>query len=169
MMVTIAEAARGITNEIERLAAEIGRRAIAEWIRSTAHGPNAFRDIVTRNASAVLADYLVARIMREGTMGDPATGEDYDALAMANTRISGHGVRETRIHLPCPFCAAPEFMSYLVIDAEAAMTAGATCEACGRSAKTIFTKHDDGGKSFEIVQTGGSDPPAYLPPMRRES
>ena len=99
-------------------------------------------------------------------MSDPATAEDYHAKATANLRYSGHGPGATVFHMPCPFCAEPGFAEWLVIETEQRMQENHTCRACGRSSRAIVTR-DAGSSSFEIVQTGGADPPAYLPKMRR--
>jgi len=99
-------------------------------------------------------------------MSDPATVEEYRERAMENIRYTGHGPGETMAHTPCPFCSAPDFMVFRVIDADAALEAGGTCKQCGRSARAIIRRADC-ATSFEVVQTGGADPPAYLPKMRR--
>lgn len=101
-------------------------------------------------------------------MADPATLEEYNALYQANTKIEGFGM-DVRQVLACPFCCAPGFMTMWVIKhggPDKALADGATCSACGRSVKGIVDRGPNGVK-FEIVQTGGDDPPAYLPPMRR--
>jgi len=98
-------------------------------------------------------------------MADPATREDYDRLAKANQRIEGFGL-DTTMHLPCPFCAAPDFMVYKVLEVQQRLEAGAGCRSCGRSLRAQF-KPDQPGTVFEFVQTGGPDAPDYLPPIRR--
>lgn len=99
---------------------------------------------------------------------DPPNKDEYERLYHANTKIEGFGM-EVRQVLACPFCCAPGFMTLWVIKnggPQAGLAKGATCERCKRGAKGII-KHQGGGVQFEIVQTVGDDPPAYLPPMRR--
>lgn len=102
-------------------------------------------------------------------MSDPQTPEEYIARQQASQHLSGYGA-DTTVHVPCPFCAAPEWLVHRVIDTEAAMSKGATCKKCGRTARAHIATHPGGGKSFEIVQTGGPDPPPWhrkMFPMRR--
>lgn len=98
-------------------------------------------------------------------MTDPATLDEYNNRFYANSRVDGFGA-ETTMHSPCPFCAAPGWVSATAIGTEKAMRTGAVCKECGRGAKVIFT-HEPGSVSIEFVQTGGSSPPDYLPPIKR--
>jgi hypothetical protein len=90
----------------------------------------------------------------------PQSLEQYNIRFHRNARYSGHGL-ETHIHMPCPFCAAPDWLAYPVIASQAALEKGATCAACGRSAKGLF-KREPGHVEYEIVQTGGDDMPEWL-------
>lgn len=98
-------------------------------------------------------------------MSDPATLEDYQRRCLDNMKFEGLGHYVTA-RAPCPFCGAADFAVYPVVDTERAIQLENSCSDCGRSAKAIATR-DRGGVSFEFVQTGGADPPAYLPKMRR--
>ena len=94
--------------------------------------------------------------------------EEYQERVQENTKTTGYGF-ETTQHVPCPFCAAPEFMVFKVMDAEEAMNAGATCGECGRSARMPVTR-TPGTMWFEMVQTGGPDQPEWLyPKIKRVS
>lgn len=67
----------------------------------------------------------------------------------------------------CPFCAAPDWLTWEAPAVRKVMETGATCKECGRSCKAVFADAP-GSVSFELVQTGGDDPPVYLvPKMRR--
>lgn len=96
---------------------------------------------------------------------DPATVEEYNAKSHAGIRYFGHGIRETGMSIPCPFCAAPDFVEYKLIEMEAVMSKEIVCKACGRGMRTIFERSRDGVK-MEMVQSRGDQPPAYLPKMR---
>lgn len=104
---------------------------------------------------------------------DPATLEEYNAKFMQGSEVTGYGMDVTQ-HLPCPFCAHPGFKELQPVagivddrpNIDAQMEAEATCENCGRSGRAVVTR-DASGVSAEFVQTGGDDPPEYLPPMRR--
>jgi hypothetical protein len=100
-------------------------------------------------------------------VGQPTTIDEYNALVLENQSITGYGF-ETTMHLPCPFCAAKDFMVYRIIDAEEAMIKGAVCSECKRGAAVEFTVNGP-GKQFEFVQTCGDDIPTYLPPIRRKA
>lgn len=93
-------------------------------------------------------------------MPEPVDMIEYERLFQQRTSIEGMGL-ETSISMPCPFCAAPAFMRYRVLEVETAMQAGSTCKACGRSARAIMQRSSS-GVSFEVVQTGGPDQPQWL-------
>ena len=87
----------------------------------------------------------------------------------SNEKITGAGLGNIFCHWPCPFCGAPEFMVWEILDARIVMETGARCRECGRSAKGIATDHH-GGVHIEIVQIGGPPQPEWLEPkMRRLS
>lgn len=100
---------------------------------------------------------------------DPPTLDAYNVKWMESYGITGFGWTgpdAVALHFACPFCASPGFADYFLLDMEPVMVQDHACLSCGRSARAIFS-HADGGTSFELVQTGGDDPPAYLPAMRR--
>lgn len=98
----------------------------------------------------------------------PSNAAEYLERFNKNQRIEGFGLETTCI-TPCPFCAAPDFARWKVLEVEDAMQKETTCRECGRSAKAIFTRTPS-SVAFEIVQTGGPDQPEWLTPkMRRTS
>lgn len=109
-------------------------------------------------------------------MPDPATLDEYVARFHANTKVHGYGLDLTN-EVPCPFCGAPNFAAWQVVagilpgderpNLDAQMGEETTCSECGRSGRHIVVR-DPSGVSATFVQTGGPDPPAYLPPLRRE-
>jgi len=99
-------------------------------------------------------------------MAEPTSQQEYEQTFNANQRLSGSGL-DTTVHLPCPFCAAPDFMIYKIIEADTAMADGATCVQCSRSAALELSVNTPSNKQFEIVQTGGPDQPSWLQPQMR--
>ena len=97
---------------------------------------------------------------------DPKTLDDYNRLIHLGQRMTGFGTDVT-MHMPCYFCATPDFVEWKIAEMRETASKPHTCKACGRSAKLVFTDDGDGSVSFEVVQTGGRDPADYLPPMRR--
>lgn len=95
------------------------------------------------------------------------TRTEYEEKFHKNQKITGRFL-ETTMHMPCPFCAEPEFMVYKILDTEKVIANGAVCKFCNRGCKAIVTR-DAGGVGFRFVQTCGDDPPDYLPKMERES
>jgi hypothetical protein len=93
------------------------------------------------------------------------TQAEYERRFAANHRIEGFGVG-VRQHMPCPFCAAADFMIVAILNPADAMARGATCRECHRSARFVF-RGEPGAIAGEMVLTGGDDPPDFLPPMRR--
>lgn len=94
---------------------------------------------------------------------DPATLQEHSQRAGANNYV-----KDGVVHLCCPFCAGPDFITYdqsldaLIGESIAILQREATCKECQRSGKLVI----DPGP--QMVQTGGSDPPPYLH-IRRES
>jgi hypothetical protein len=99
-------------------------------------------------------------------MNDPQSKTIYDLTFKQNQKLTGVGSRTT-CHLPCPFCAAPDWMVYSVVDALAAFERGAVCEHCHRGARALVARVA-GGVSYKFVQTCGAAPPSYLPAMPRD-
>lgn len=98
-------------------------------------------------------------------MADPETLDEYTKLFNSRVRYEGAGLGTAMIS-PCPFCCAPDNIRVVVMQAEISYEKGASCTECGRSWRAVLNR-TGGGIAFEIVQTGGPDPAAYLPPMRR--
>lgn len=99
-------------------------------------------------------------------MPEPTDNKAFADLVMRNQRASGWGI-DTKQHMPCPGCAAPDWQVYRIIDAEQAMQVDTRCPQCERSFKTIIER-TPAGLSLEFVQTGGPDlPDWYEPKMRR--
>lgn len=97
---------------------------------------------------------------------EPTSKAEYDAMYLAGTHYFGHGL-QTGMSVPCPFCCAPGFLSWRILEVEEAMSKDTTCGECMRTLRTLFRK-DAHGKSFEMVQTGGPDCiRPWIPPIRR--
>lgn len=93
--------------------------------------------------------------------------EQYKAKFYSSQRITGIGL-EVTMHVPCPFCAHPDFLVHKILDTEAAYKAGATCKNCKRSVSAIFHRNEQNCVRAEFVQTAGEDAPAWMPyRMRR--
>lgn len=101
-------------------------------------------------------------------MAEPTTREEYDRLFKKTYRISGHGLPGVMMHLPCPFCAAAGWLDQPLFDPNRAGSGrgpDVTCAECGRSAAFIYA-YDGGSSTVELVQTGGADPPPWVPCRR---
>lgn len=95
----------------------------------------------------------------------PRSMEEYLTRWTSSERFSGYGMN-TMIHMPCPFCATGEWLVYRILDSETALAKGATCAACGRSARCLFER-EGGNLHFELVQTAGAEAPEWLSPRPR--
>lgn len=106
-------------------------------------------------------------------MSDPATADEYNEKYMRNSQISGHGVSVVTT-FPCPGCAEPGWLDFPITAAlndYADIQHPATCGSCGRSFRMAVTVDESGGSrsvGLTVIQTGGPDVPAYLPPIQRE-
>lgn len=87
---------------------------------------------------------------------------ELNATIEANTTITGFGL-DTTMHAPCPFCGAPDFMVYRIIDSREAMAKGGTCTACKRSMRGIVQSNPL-QTQVSFVQTGGDDLPDWYEP-----
>lgn len=96
----------------------------------------------------------------------PQSMDEFLERFHTNAKVTGYGIDNMDVHIPCPFCAAPDFMCYKTFQTESTMMKGATCSQCGRSAKAIFAANPEVG--FEIIQTGGDDQPTWLEPKIRK-
>lgn len=96
---------------------------------------------------------------------EPSNKNEYLDKFAKNQKITGYGIDVT-MHMPCAFCAEPDFLVFRVIDSETAMEKGAVCKQCHRGVKALMDK-SHGGIGFEIVQTEGPDGPDWLKPTMR--
>ncbi|MCK1670345.1 hypothetical protein [Bradyrhizobium sp. 150] len=101
-------------------------------------------------------------------MTDPKDYAEYARLSERNAKVGGSGL-DTYMEPACPFCAAPKFARWSIVDMEGTASKEATCTNCGRSAKLIFTRGSQNEVSFEVVQTGGPDQPDWLQPKMRRT
>jgi hypothetical protein len=97
-------------------------------------------------------------------MGTPQNYQEYLWRFHQNQRVSGYGL-DTTTHIPCPFCAAPDFKVFKVLAAEQAMDQSSTCDECERTLSTVVVKSEDGhSTSISLYQTGGPEQPDWLSP-----
>jgi hypothetical protein len=94
-------------------------------------------------------------------MAEPKDMQEYTERFAANQKISGYGADVT-MHLPCPFCAAPDFMVYKIIEMED--VTGGTCKACSRS-MAMDQEVVGSTRSVRMFQTGGPAQPEWLSPQ----
>jgi len=102
----------------------------------------------------------------ENNPNHPKNKDEYLERFHTNQRVSGFGFGNVHIHMPCPFCAAPDFLVYEIMQTEEALKKDTACAECGRSSKSIF-KRNASGVEFELVQTGGDDSSEWLTPKMR--
>jgi hypothetical protein len=94
------------------------------------------------------------------------TKQEYEKRFSDNQQITGRGL-DTTMHMPCPFCAAPEFWVYKIMEMQKVVREGAVCKECGRGMKAIEIKVN-GGFGLEFIQTQGDPPPPYVPHVKFE-
>lgn len=99
-------------------------------------------------------------------MSDPQDMVEYNALMSEN--FSMHTIDgEVRVSLPCPFCAAKNWLTYSVQTMRKTLLDGATCSNCGRSAKLEARGIDEESTQLDLFQTGGPEQPAWMSPRIR--
>jgi hypothetical protein len=99
-------------------------------------------------------------------MAEPLNALEYLKRFHENQKIDGYGIGNVHVHVPCPFCAAADFVVHEMLEVEVAMQKGAVCKECGRGARAVFERRP-GMISFEFVQTVGPDQPEWLTPKMR--
>jgi hypothetical protein len=94
---------------------------------------------------------------------EPTNIIEYNARFLENQRITGWGPG-VEMHMPCPFCTAPDFMVFQIMQTEQAFAKGAVCGSCGRGMKMIV-RRGPGEVRYRPVQTEGPDAPAWMDPQ----
>lgn len=91
----------------------------------------------------------------------PTSLDEYHRRFKANTEVSGYGIEGVTQHIPCPFCAAKDWLVVRILDFQ--QDHEATCGECGRTAKITLTRNG-GSTMMSVAQTGGPDQPDWLQP-----
>jgi hypothetical protein len=100
-------------------------------------------------------------------VSEPTNQAEYVERFHENARIEGRG-HDVRQHVPCPFCAAPDWLVHFIISSQDALEAGGVCHECHRGAKAIITYVANTTLTFELVQTSGPTQPTWLEPQLRD-
>ena len=96
----------------------------------------------------------------------PVTKEELERRFKENYRIEGFGVDMT-IHCPCPFCGAPDFITYEFWRVTEELSRERVCKECGRGLRGTIERIQD-AITLELEQTCGDDPPPYVPIPKRK-
>lgn len=99
-------------------------------------------------------------------MTAPRNLEEYLARSHKNSRVEGHGLGNVWMHMPCPFCAAPDFLKYELQDMHAQIQKEHVCVECKRGMKAIVSIETD-GHSIRFFQTVGADLEEWMLRMPR--
>jgi hypothetical protein len=98
----------------------------------------------------------------------PTSLDEWEERFYRHVLMSGGGYGQPcTLHLPCPFCAAPEFLVYRLSEAEQAIRNGGVCRHCARGTKAVAVSHPKMGQVYEMVQTCGPDTPEWMEPRMR--
>jgi len=89
-------------------------------------------------------------------MTHPQSLREFEDRYNANYKVEGWAF-QSNVHLPCPFCAAPDWLTYQIANMVLATQEGATCKECGRTAKMVLS--DDG--YMRMTQIDGPPPPSW--------
>lgn len=99
-------------------------------------------------------------------MAEPKSKEEYEVRSFQNTYVSGYGL-SVKQHFACPFCGAKDWAEARILELVEEMSKPRRCSECGRSAVIEFSSPSPGATSFSILQTGGDDPPEWVPIRRK--
>lgn len=95
------------------------------------------------------------------TLAEPRTQAEFERRYHASAQMDGVGIAGTMMHVPCPFCAAPDWIVHKLVDTQRAYRKGAVCNQCLRSAHAVCDSVQ-GYTSLRMVQTGGADPAPWV-------
>jgi hypothetical protein len=104
----------------------------------------------------------------------PTTKEEFDIRFAANAYADPDGSMECAFHIPCPFCAAPDFVVAKLLEFNMITSMARTCRECDRGVKLVLkpVHHPKTGnligESYQFLQTHGEDPPSWAPMKRVE-
>lgn len=102
-------------------------------------------------------------------INEPDSLDEYNTRYQENILIEEYGVDGIRTHVPCPFCAEPDWLVHGLLDVEEKYRKGAVCRRCHRGA-IVLTKKENNVTTLHFVQTEGPDIPAWFPwPMEKAS
>lgn len=91
--------------------------------------------------------------------------EAFEARYRKNERCFGVGI-ETSLAIPCPFCGAADLYVAKVIEFREISGRDHQCRECRRSSRVVYVVLA-GSTTFEVVQSGGDDPPTWQSTARR--
>lgn len=74
--------------------------------------------------------------------------------------LTAAGVRVVS-RIPCPFCAAPNFLVYTLADVLLRTLEECICSECGRGAK-FYADDEVNGLYFRPIQSRGPNPPEWM-------
>ncbi len=100
----------------------------------------------------------------------PKSTAEYNALFKKNKRLEiceGN----TFVHLPCPFCASPNWIIFNILGAYEALVKGATCRTCKRTARAVVVNRRGGSRSImrtEMFKVAGPKQPGWMDPQMRQ-
>jgi hypothetical protein len=100
-------------------------------------------------------------------MNEPLDLVEYKERYKQNARMSGQGLNVMMFD-PCPFCAAPDFWVYRIMDVVQVVSQEHVCEHCARGARVIVTRTPS-SVHFVVEQTQGPDQPDWLIPKVRRA
>jgi hypothetical protein len=90
------------------------------------------------------------------------TKDEYEKRYSESYRVEGFGIDGMTVHSPCPFCAAPDFHVYTLLEMQAVTSKETICKECGRGFCMTYTQDGD-TTTARLLQTCGDDPPPYIP------
>lgn len=92
---------------------------------------------------------------------DPKTPESFLALFDNSVAIEEKEDGTTDVSIPCPFCAAPEFIVYNMLAVKQEKSNhSAVCNTCGRFGSVALTLRK-GEYTLESSRTGGPELPSW--------
>jgi hypothetical protein len=103
--------------------------------------------------------------MTQKLLPPPESKLEYEERLTHNTDLSGFGF-DTSVHMPCPFCAAPDFLIYKVLEVASAFQQDTTCAHCKRTVRGALHTTPNTA-TMRLFQVAGDDPPPWAPPIPR--
>lgn len=96
-------------------------------------------------------------------MDKPNSIEELNRRIQQNQYVTGFGVGNVHQHMSCPFCGAPEFCTFEILEMKTVLGRDNVCAECERGVIAKFSEEEN-SIEMRLFQTRGPDLPDWYEP-----